>query len=645
MPTNYIKISSNWKPISQLWTKISTTWKSVSQGWINVAGVWKQFFGASNTYVFNFGNTVHVGTNGYISLDGGQSTYIISSTVDRVLGILPADLEMNTVRWAASDTRFYVFWRGKRLSGGTDNEIQYEVHFINGQDYALIKLVSFPIITYSLTGYYYNGSSTGNSRITTTRTVGAEYRVYFNTTAAFATTFTEFGSSTHPVWLASSSVTSGGNDDGYFTIVANQGSSSQAPTSVTESNVRKTSATVSWTAPLRESKGMSDIQSYDYSTDGGSSWTSTSTNTTVDITGLTASTSYTVLVRANNYYFTGTNYGSVTFTTTAGPVNTVLPTLSTDTSNFSRGSVITVSEGTWTGTSSYKYEILYSANPAVPTDSSAYTANASNQYTITLSDATAPSYYFRAKVTGYDGANQTGDSAIAYGVVSSRAYIVPTTSISVGTATSTGFTISGAAGPVTSGARYVVISEIYIYNSSQTLISTITTGLPTPALTTGNWSYVWTGGAASTTYYAKVKVASTSSDVQYFTTAFSDSITTATAPTPNVSRITMTNGGGSTASPNSPRMSITITSTSAASIVYNIWTSSSLPIGLVSAGSGTVATSGSVTVTTNTGAFNNYYEVYVTPYSQASAQGTSGTVKYGGTKRNTTTSTTTTFNV
>jgi hypothetical protein len=317
MPTNYIKVSSNWKPISQFWLKVSSNWKSVSQGWINVAGIWRQFFGATNAYVFNFGNTVHVGTNGYISFDGGQSAISIASTVDRVLGILPADLEMNSVRWAASSSRFYIFWRGKRFSVGSDFEIEYEVHFINGQDYALIKLVAFPSSTYSLTGYYYNGSSTGNSRITTTRTVGAEYRVYFNTTTAFATTFTEFGAATHPVWLASSSVTSGSNDDGYFSIVANQGSSSEAPTSVTASSITATSATVSWTAPLRESRGMSAIQSYDYSINGGSSWTSTSTNTSVDLTGLTASTSYTVLVRANNYYFTGTNYGSVTFSTTA----------------------------------------------------------------------------------------------------------------------------------------------------------------------------------------------------------------------------------------------------------------------------------------------------------------------------------------
>jgi hypothetical protein len=92
-------------------------------------------------------------------------------------------------------------------------------------------------------------------------------------------------------------------------------------------------------------------------------------------------------------------------------------------------------------------------------------------------------------------------------------------------------------------------------------------------------------------------------------------------------------------------MSITITTTNAASVRYDIYTSSSLPIGATSAGSGTVNTGGSVTVTTNSGAFNNYYEIYATPYSGSNGTGISGTTKYGGTKRNTTTATTTTYNV
>ena len=316
--------SDTWTTVAGIYVRSnSDTWTQVTAGYIrDNSDTWVQFWPTSRTYTFNFGNTVHIGTNGYISLDGGQSDLSITDTVDRVLGILPADLEMNSVRWAASSTRFYVFWRGKRFSGGTDFEIEYEVHFIDGQDYALIKLVSFPTSTYSTTAYYVDGSRTGYSAITS-RAVGGEYRVYFGTTAAFATSFTEFGSATDPVWLASGSVTSGTNDDGYFTVVANQGASSQAPTSVTASSITATSATISWTAPLRESRGMSAIQSYDYSLNFGGSWISTSTNTSVNLTGLTASTSYTVLVRANNYFFTGTNYGSVTFSTSAAPVASV----------------------------------------------------------------------------------------------------------------------------------------------------------------------------------------------------------------------------------------------------------------------------------------------------------------------------------
>ena len=812
-----IRVSGAWRTASSARIKVSGSWRTVAQGYIKVSGAWRQFFPGTQPYTFYLGNTVYLGTNGYIAFDNGYSVVDAAGTLGRVLGILPADLITNSIRWAADSSKFYVFYRGKRFSGGTDFEIEYEVHFTNGQDYALIKLIAFPTSTYENTAYYVDGSRTGYSAITSARTVGAEYRVYFDTTAAFATTFTEYGVSTHPVWLASSTPTSGTLDDGYFTIVANQGGSPSAPTSIASSSITKTTATVSWGAP--SDKGMSAIQTYDYSTNSGSTWTSTSTSTSVNLTGLTASTSYTVLVRANNYFFTGTNYASVTFTTSAGPVNITPPTLSTNTGNYSSGSIITVSEGTWTGTTSYKYQILYSTTTPVATNSPFYTANASNQYTITNNDALAPSYYFRAMVTGYEGASQTGDSAIAYSTATSpRSYIVPTTTIAVGTATGTGFTISGTAGPVSASTAYVSINEIYIYNASLTLIATITTGLPTVAVSTGAWSYIWTGGAASTTYYAKVRVASTSSDIQYFTTGFSSSITTtvaapaaptitlssisttgftatfastgatsysvdvfrsatgvsatgypttisgssisptgltgtvnysitavatnaggsssqttktitgtpavtfgsntstatgftgsisnydntytytasatnsatvtfgavsgstynftvsglsaggsstvtmtssktdafngtgsttgsATSPTPNVSRIAMTNGGGSTASPNSPRMSITITSTSALSLTYAIYTSSTLPIGSTSAGSGTISTTGTATITTNTGAFNNYYEVFVTPYAASGGGGASGTTKYGGTKRNTTTSTTTTFNV
>jgi len=214
------------------------------------------------------------------------------------------------------------------------------------------------------------------------------------------------------------------------------------------------------------------------------------------------------------------------------PINTVAPTLSTNTGNFSAGSVITVNTGTWTGTNSYTYNLLYDSSTPVPTNAGARTLNASNEYTITLGDATNISYYFRAKVTGYSGSGQTGNSAIAYGVTSSRSYIDPTTTISVGTATATGFTVSGTAGPLNGiGTAYVSVSKIEIFNSAYTSVASITTGLPSVDGTTGAWSYIWTGGSAATTYYAKVTVKSTDTAVTTYTTAFSTSIATSAATT------------------------------------------------------------------------------------------------------------------
>lgn len=223
------------------------------------------------------------------------------------------------------------------------------------------------------------------------------------------------------------------------------------------------------------------------------------------------------------------------------PTNTVAPTLTTDTGNFSAGSTITLSTGTWNNASSYTYEILYGGSTPIATDSAATkTLINTNQYVITNADASAPSYYFRGRVTGYSGSGQTGNSAQAFTTTSARSTLNPTTTISVGTSTETGFTISGTAGPLTGfGTTYVNVTEIQIYNSSQSLVSTITTGLPTVNGTTGAWSYVWTGhSGAQATYYAKVKVTATDSDQTTFTTAFSSSISTLAAlSSPTISSV------------------------------------------------------------------------------------------------------------
>lgn len=223
------------------------------------------------------------------------------------------------------------------------------------------------------------------------------------------------------------------------------------------------------------------------------------------------------------------------------PTNTVAPTLTTNTGNFSAGSTITLNEGTWTGTNSYKYEILYgTSSPIADNSTSTKTLVNTNQYVITNADATASSYYFRGRVTGYSGFSQTGNSAIALTGTSARSTITPSTTVSVGTATSSGFTVSGTASPLI----YTVITEIQIWNSSLTSqVATITTGLPSPDTSTGAWSYVWTGGSASTTYYARVKIRSTDSDQTTITTGFAGPITTSAGVSTPTS-LTATNNSG-----------------------------------------------------------------------------------------------------
>lgn len=252
--------------------------------------------------------------------------------------------------------------------------------------------------------------------------------------------------------------------------------------------------------------------------------------TTSGISWTAIDVNYWDLIRDDRPYGLDDSFTDVTTATNQSapiPANTVLPTLTTNTGNFTAGSTITINTGTWTNANSYAYELLYSSSTPIADGASTKTLTNTNQYVITDGDANAPSYYFRGKVTGYYNADQTGNSAVALSVTSNRSTYNATTTISVGTATSTGFTISGTAGPVSGfGTTRVNVSSIQIYNSSQSLLNTITTSLPVVNGTTGAWSYVWTGGSSSTTYYAKVTVKATDSSETTFTTAFSASITT-----------------------------------------------------------------------------------------------------------------------
>jgi uncharacterized repeat protein (TIGR02543 family) len=563
--------SDTWTAVTGIYVRSnSDTWTQVTAGYVrDNSDTWVQFWPTTRAYTFYLGNTVYIGTNGYISFDSGQTALSIVDTVGRVLGILPADLVTNSIRWAADSSKFYMFFRGRRFSSATNFEIEYEVHFTDGQDYALIKLVAFPSDTYSNTAYYVDGSRTGYSAITSGRTVGAEYRVYFGTTAAFSTTFTEYGSSTAALWLASSTPTSGTLDDGYFTIAANQGSSPSAPTSMAASSITTTSATVSWGVPTN--KGMSEIQSYAYSTNGGGSWSSTGSGTSVNLTGLTANTSYTVLARATNYFFTGTNYASVTFTTLA---SLTAPTITSVTSPYFYAQSLSVN---FTGGSGPFYQMYWTTSataPNVPVTADA--AGSSSPLTDAIGPGTAGTYYMYVRSTSTFSETSVGPSAVASAWSAGFSFTVSAfvvtfdnnsatsgspsvssvtasfnggsvTLATVGTLARTGYNFGGwntatdgSGTNYSPGTSYIPTASITLYAKWNVPKPPNTPTSPKAYATTGTTiTFEWTAGVTDSTHDA-----ATSYDIYYSTEATAPtSSTTATTTSTTASKSISVTGG------------------------------------------------------------------------------------------------------
>jgi hypothetical protein len=401
----------------------------------------------TSTYTFNFGNTLYVGSNGYIGLDNGGST-AGSAGAGRNISIWNQDLVQYSLQEYSDSSNYHLFFKSYRyqspLVQTAANALDYQIKFYTNQPYCDVYLVrvgsSVPIYSTS-PGYYSNGLSGGTGVPGPfVWGVGSVLRVYFNGTL------------------------------GSFSA--------------------------------------------------GSPWSAISAGLWKNITTSQIDDSFTSVVTSANQ--------SAPF-----PSNTSLPTLTTNTGNFSVGSVITINAGTWSNTNSYTYELLYgTATPVSDTSTSTKTLVNTNQYTISDGDAASPSYYFRGRVTGFAESGQIGNSTIALSSTSGRATFSPTTTISVGTATSSGFTISGTAGPLSGfSTTRVDITSIQIFNSSQSLVTTITTSLPVVNGTTGAWSYIWSGGDASTTYYAKATVTARDSSQTTFTSGFSSSIETSAAVT------------------------------------------------------------------------------------------------------------------
>jgi hypothetical protein len=171
-------------------------------------------------YVFSFGKTLHVGTNGYISLDLSfpNSVDAISSTSGQVIGILPADLQQSSATsiWYWSDTnQFIIKWEGYVFNQPSVIR-QYEIIFNKNLNYARVYIINatsgsgtqaFVKDGVARTSYA-SGLVTGNLR-----------DVYFDGQTPPATVFTTYTPMSKSLMKQVTGLTSGSTDVGYTSIV------------------------------------------------------------------------------------------------------------------------------------------------------------------------------------------------------------------------------------------------------------------------------------------------------------------------------------------------------------------------------------------------------------------------------------------
>ena len=290
-----------------------------------------------------------------------------------------------------------------------------------------------------------------------------------------------------------------------FTITAGTGTSCGAPSGLASSAITTSGATLSWTA-------VSGAVNYDvdYKLTSASTWTNavtTTTSTSVAVSGLTASTVYDWRVRTN--CSGGSSAYTVAQFTTAAAASCGTVTGLTSSSVTSGGATVS-----WTPLSgALNYDVDYKANTSSTWISAAAGTTSTSTSITGLSAGTLYDWRVRANCSGATGAysaaqftttvastcatafepneTQATAAAISSGVANSAAI---STSTDVDyfkiTTTATSNIAYSLAGP--SGVDY----DLYVYNSSGTQLSSGETSTATESVSLTN--------QAAGTYYIKV---------------------------------------------------------------------------------------------------------------------------------------------
>ena len=195
-----------------------SSWTINNSGSTDYQVVKKSVGPVTSPYVFTFGNILHIGTNGYISLDSGNSSDTVSSTTGRVIGIFPVDLVQATttsIWYWSNTTQFIIRWEGY-VYGNSSNLREYEVVFDINNNYVSVYAINVTSGASGTQAYLKDGIAlTSYSAALTT---GNFRYVYFNTATSPTTQFGPYVTKSKSVMKQVTGLTIGGTDVGYTSI-------------------------------------------------------------------------------------------------------------------------------------------------------------------------------------------------------------------------------------------------------------------------------------------------------------------------------------------------------------------------------------------------------------------------------------------
>lgn len=504
-------------------------------------------------YQFAFGNTLYVGSNGYIGLDNGGTTKSAPGS-GRNVNVYNNDLVQYRLQEYSDSSNYHLYFRSYRyqspLVQSAINALDYQIKFYTGQAYCDVKLIrKGSSVPFELNSPGYYGSGLSNFAGLPGPYVWAAnsvLRVYFNGTAATLSgiTWTDIEDE---VWK---DITTAQIDDNFTSVVTSANQQAPVPTTPTALSAAYSSNQI----VLTFSGGTGDQYDIYY---GNSSTRPTDKQAFSDFPNVTSPYTATTLTARDltRYFWVRKSSGDLrsNWFPAAGGVETRIPLLAppvpnTPTTSGVSKTNITVS---WTagtavtdvtdaGTSFEVYTSDTNSTPATTTSGTTKTSPASYTYTASTSPSTQ---YFWVRAVNKD-ANSAWSAVASATPTASKPPTVPT-SITAGTKTNTSIAWSWTAPTATTtnlaatGYDYVIDSSTSDPTGAGTAITA--TSVTTSSLTknTDYYLHVRSSNADGKSAWATSAVTKTNND-SFFTVSFNVNGSGGTTPDP----VTQSTAGG-----------------------------------------------------------------------------------------------------